>query len=434
MKKNVVLLLCLIFTACREKTVDPITPSPTPIIQETKEQAKLNSIITPLKQSALDLTDDELKVLDELKSASIIGLGEATHGTKEFFDMKHRLFKYFVEHFNHKYFAFEMDYAESLIFDEYVQTGKGDIVQLMKDKMYFWTWNTVEVKNLLEWMKNYNQGKAEANRVHIFGIDCQTFKYNVPELVKRMRLIDLSIGNNVDLLLKPLLDITGEYKGGYGNNVVEVASLVSTNKDLIVSKSSLKEYQVLEHLANVVVQTEDYLKMYYTNSSYISGNVRDKYMADNVDWLKNQTPNPMSVWAHNLHVANEGNNMGKSINQTYQEKYRTIGFSFAEGSVTAVNVNQKKLAYNVFDSDVKEKYINQLFSQASSPNYIVKMADMFADESLKTYFMSKPFFQIGAGFYSPFELTNFTTLKAYNFTYLIHLNTSTHSSNYLLTP
>jgi erythromycin esterase-like protein len=142
----------------------------------------------------------------------------------------------------------------------------------------------------------------------------------------------------------------------------------------------------------------------------------------------------MSVWAHNLHIANEGNNMGKNINQTYQEKYRTVGFSFAEGSVSAVNMSKGKLAYNVFDTDVKEKYINQLFSQASSPNYIVKMEGMFADESLRTYFMSKPFFQIGAAFYSPFETNNFTTLKAYNFTYIIHINTSTHSDSYLLTP
>ena len=212
MKKNVVLLLCLIFTACREKTVDPITPSPTPIVQVTNEQAKLNSLIMPLKKSALDLSDEELKVLDELKSASIIGLGEATHGTKEFFEMKHRLFKYFVENFNHKYFAFEMDYAESLIFDEYVQTGKGDIVQLMKDKMYFWTWNTVEVKNLLEWMKNYNQGKAEADRV-FWLLPSHRLK---PDQVRAVKFVAQDFGDTV--IPRPEKDISADgvhptYKG-----------------------------------------------------------------------------------------------------------------------------------------------------------------------------------------------------------------------------
>ena len=66
----------------------------------------------------------------------------------------------------------------------------------MKTKMFFWTWNTVEVKNLLEWMKSYNQGKAAADNIHIYGIDCQTFIYNVPELIKRVNKLMPQLATN----------------------------------------------------------------------------------------------------------------------------------------------------------------------------------------------------------------------------------------------
>lgn len=427
MKKLLFLLATILFTNCRkEPEVSPATPSTTIVVNE---RTALNSLLTPLKKQPLDLEDQDLKIFDNLKNVPIIGLGEATHGTKEFFEMKHRLFKYFVENFNHRIFAFEMDYGESLIFDEYVQTGKGDLVQLMKDKMYFWTWNTVEVKNLLEWMKNYNQTKSPSERVHIYGIDCQTFKYNVPELLKRINLVTPSLNNNLTNLIGKLSTVSSGYKGEFHDNVVEAKQLILKNKNLIISKSSLQEYSIIEHLADIILQT-DVSETDFASNSYSS--LRDEYMADNVVWLSEQSAFPLSIWAHNrhVHVANEKNYMGTALSQKYQEKYQTVGFSFANGTVTARNLTDGKLMYNKFPESVSTDYINQLFSQASSPNFVVKMKDVFSNDLLNAYFSKRPFYQIGSGFSDQFKASNFTTLKAYNFTYLVHINTSTHSDCY----
>ena len=87
----------------------------------------------------------------------MLGLGEATHGTSEFFNMKDRIFRYFVEEHGFRAFGFEMDFGESLIFEEYVQGGEGDIEELMVKKMIFWIWRAEEVKQLLILMREYNQ-------------------------------------------------------------------------------------------------------------------------------------------------------------------------------------------------------------------------------------------------------------------------------------
>lgn len=424
MKKLFVFLFVLLFTGCqKEPQVSPISP----------ENALLNTLLKPLTKAPLDVPDQDLKIFNDLKSAKIIGLGEATHGTKEFFEMKHRLFKYFVENFNHRIFAFEMDYGESLIFDDYVQTGKGDLVKLMKDKMYFWTWSTVEVKNLLEWMKNYNLNKPEPDRVHIYGMDCQTFIYNVPELLKRVNSINPSIGDNLSKLLMSLPSTEGNYKGGFSDNILNAQALINDNKSLLIAKSSEKEYNIIEHLMTLISQTDAVL----TNAG---GNRRDTYMAANVQWLNDQTTYPLSVWAHNGHIVDEGSItgnyiMGSLLTQKYQDKYKKIGFSFADGTATARNFdNNRKLMYNTFPESVRTDYVNQLFFQANTPNFVVKMSDMFANDLLKNYFQKRNFYQIGSGFSTGYAYSNFTTLKAYNFDYLIHINTSTHSDNYWINP
>lgn len=57
---------------------------------------ELNNKITPLVGSSPNLSDDDLNNFADFGEAKIVELGEATHGTKEFFQLKHRLFKYLV--------------------------------------------------------------------------------------------------------------------------------------------------------------------------------------------------------------------------------------------------------------------------------------------------------------------------------------------------
>lgn len=117
--------------------------------------------LDPLDADPHSWVDEDLRWLDPLADKNVVGLGEATHGTAEFFDAKHRIFRYLVENHGYKVFAFEADFGESIYLNEAVQQGNAaGIESLMKSKMHFWTWKTREVKELLEWMCTYNQGKA----------------------------------------------------------------------------------------------------------------------------------------------------------------------------------------------------------------------------------------------------------------------------------
>jgi len=70
---------------------------------------------------------DDLTALSELVGdAQVVALGEATHGTAEFFRMKHRIFRYLVEVEGFRVFMIEANMPESLAVNEYILTGEGD--------------------------------------------------------------------------------------------------------------------------------------------------------------------------------------------------------------------------------------------------------------------------------------------------------------------
>jgi len=129
--KNLILLalstLLIIFVSCKKNEIsDPVE--------------SLNSILeielNPLAANPLEWTDDELRFLDKFSSKKIVGLGEATHGTAEFFDAKHRIFRYLVENHGYKVFAFEADFGESVFLNAAIQNGNCDqIKEIMTSKM-----------------------------------------------------------------------------------------------------------------------------------------------------------------------------------------------------------------------------------------------------------------------------------------------------------
>ncbi|MFN0131814.1 MAG: erythromycin esterase family protein [Phycisphaerales bacterium] len=115
--------------------------------------------------------DDLARLKDVVGDARIVSLGEATHGTREAFQMKHRMLEYLCTNMGFSIFSIEASMPESFRLNEYVLDGKGDPATLIGG-MYFWTWNTEEVLAMVKWMREFNlSGKG---RVQFTGFDMQT--------------------------------------------------------------------------------------------------------------------------------------------------------------------------------------------------------------------------------------------------------------------
>lgn len=114
----------------------------------------------------------DLQPLDKVVGdARIVELGEATHGTREFFQLKHRMIEFLASQKGFTIFSIEANMPEAYRLNDFVLNGTGDPKQLLKG-MYFWTWNTEEVLDMILWMREYN--KSGKGRIEFTGFDMQT--------------------------------------------------------------------------------------------------------------------------------------------------------------------------------------------------------------------------------------------------------------------
>lgn len=105
-----------------------------------------------------------------LGGVRVVGLGEATHGSREFFTLKHRLVEYLVTEQAFTVFALEADQDGCRALDTYVTTGAGDAAAGLRDLGY-WTWHTQEVLALLGWLRVYNTTAPAGRAVRVVGVD-----------------------------------------------------------------------------------------------------------------------------------------------------------------------------------------------------------------------------------------------------------------------
>jgi len=384
--KPVVGIICiflqlLTFFSCSIKEDNGLTELQKQLVQE------LNQWLIPLGPSPLNLTDNELLFLDLLKDSKVVALGEATHGTREFFQMKHRVFQYLVEYCQHKAFGFEADFGESIYLNNYVTRGEGNLRELMMDKMHFWTWRTEEVKQLLEWMKNYNTGKNEEEKIHYYGFDCQFTTYQ-PELIQEYLLGTFpELWDTASAVMEQVKNLSSEdyqtmTEATYNDIKTQLESFANqiiANKNLLISNSSSGEYEITRQLLNTFIQA---FVVRYQGENDSSTNWRDFFMAENALWIADffGQDTKITLWAHNAHIARDSSfgfsgSMGYHINETLNDRYQPLGFAFSQGSFTAVGRDQygnyTGLDTHEITKEPRSDSINFLFLPCVIPKFCV---------------------------------------------------------------
>jgi len=137
--------------------------------------------------------EDLAPFADMVGDARVVGLGEGTHGTREFFQMKHRLLEFLAKKKGFTIFAIEASTPEAYRLNDYVMGGEGDPRELIRG-MYFWTWSTEEMLSMVEWMREFNV--SGEGRLQYTGFDMQT-----PDVAKTVVLDFLQ---RVDAALEPV--------------------------------------------------------------------------------------------------------------------------------------------------------------------------------------------------------------------------------------
>ncbi|MDO7851208.1 erythromycin esterase family protein [Hymenobacter convexus] len=327
----------------------PLPPAPAPTSAET---AWLRKAATPLAPAApeADLTD--LRPLGELVgSTQVVGLGEVTHGSRDIFRMKRRIFRFLVEQKGFTGLALEAPQPACAALNAYIQTGEGDPAGLLRA---LGVWNTQEVLDLVRWMRAYRQQRG--TKLFLAGIDMQAPELALAQLRQTARATDEFVqprlealaaavaqmsrpgGEEFDLrrhpdqptdpLLQTVRRLVGELRAG-----------LDTRAKLAPTVSDARQLATQLHCLRLLEQGATFRRLPLD----LAGPYRDACLAENVTWLRQDgaagSATKLVVWAHNGHVATAGEPrqapMGQWLRQGFGKGYFALGFAFGQGSYAA---------------------------------------------------------------------------------------------------
>ncbi len=402
-------------------TILPESSEP-PDQELVSESAVAPEIITWLQEHAIPFDtaepgssyDDLMPLKDVIGNARIVALGEATHGTSEFFTMKHRMVEFLVEEMGFNVVAIEAGWSESRSIDHYIRTGQGNPAELLAG-LHFWTWNTQEILDMVVWMQKHNENPGTAPQLSFFGYDIQYPSTAMDEVVAYVQRVDPAAVEYVDSLYEPFHEQIDEYTNRYNyqdqpqsikdccrKNVQEVFDFLKSNQGVYEAASSPEEFATALQTARVCVQAEDF---------YAGEGERDQYMAENIMWsLDRMGPDgKMVIWAHNAHVGVdtlvEGTTSEESMGFYLREKYGNelviFGFTFCNGSLHALTVNESGQYGSMAVHKVEpppEESCEYYFHSAGIPLFFLDLRDITPGPATDWLFQPLLYRYVGSGY------------------------------------
>lgn len=324
-------------------SVVSVLAPPMAFAEPTAEQiAWLKKNVIPFNSAQpSDKWEDLMPLKGLIGNARVVSLGEATHGTREFFQMKHRITQFLANEMGFTIFAIEANMPEAHKINDFVLRGEGDPKELIAG-MYFWTWNTQELLDLILWMREFN--KSGKRRIEFTGFDMQT-----PNVAAQIALDFLkSVDPDYYATAKPIFDdavkTNPQARIPHAPAIAEVLPRFSREFQHIESSRDKYLKSKPAHEVDWAIQNARIVQQCMQSTANAVS--RDESMALNVKWiLDHAAPNAKIIlWAHNGHVAKMPWWMGKHLERFYEKEMVVIGFTANEGQFTAWDPKNNRLS------------------------------------------------------------------------------------------
>ncbi|MFJ7260544.1 erythromycin esterase family protein [Streptomyces globosus] len=293
------------------------------------------------------LTDDLRALGSMVGDATVVGVGEATHGSHEFFAMKERVFRHLVEERGFTTFALEMSWSAGLRIDEFLQGGPGDARTVAATALRGSPWEREEFVSLIAWMRDHNRRNPQ-RPVHFMGDDLggpglggDIFD-RVLSSVRATRPESLPELTELYAALRPLDDIFAHLRRPLAERRHD-AALAQRALDLVAAHEGAggEAYGWTVQHARNIAQTFAFATFDLADPGSVTAaeRLRDQAMADNVLWWQRRTGHRMLLSAHNGHVGYLSTDpsmyprtQGAVLRECLGRAYAAVGFSFAGGA------------------------------------------------------------------------------------------------------
>ena len=339
--------------------------------------------------AALSSTDpdapvSELEPLrDVVGDATVVGLGESTHGSHEQFEVKHRMIRFLVEELGFRTVGFEADFASGAVIDRYVVSGEGDPQEVVNElSSPFWA--TEEILDLVEWMRAYNESNAD-DPVRFFGTDLlQLRQLSFDEVTAYVNEVAPDQAGELAGYLDPVR-LRGEsyeqFEWYFGVSEREQAELISSAqaaRDLVAGLPATADPMVRAYAEQHTRAIVGWYENFAAGDDFRAG--REVFIADSIEWWQQLTGQSVAYWAANVHTSAAGTSSyeapeegqsgtfaGGHLEQRLGDGYVSIGTWFGEGAISSDYTAPAAQAIGAPATGLLEATL----TEASSPLYVV---------------------------------------------------------------
>ena len=297
--------------------------------------------------------------------AKVVLIGEASHGTRDFYAMRAALTEQLIAAHGFRAVALEADWPDTFRAHRYAtgQSDDTDANEALSDFRRFpsWMWRNETMRDFVAWLADFNRSRPAHDRAGLFGLDLYSLHASIEAVLAYLDGVDKAAAARARARYG-CFEHFGDGPQGYGLAVTQgadscedeaVAQLVDLRRQALrlpLAAGSAPDEALFsaEQNARLVMNAERYYRAMYRGRES-TWNLRDAHMADTLEALRDRMPGAAEgivVWAHNSHLgdarATEMGSRGElNVGQLVRERHGldafSIGFSTFDGTVTATS-------------------------------------------------------------------------------------------------
>jgi len=311
---------------------------------------------------------DYRPLLDLVGDAELVLLGEASHGTHDFYFERAEVTRRLIVEKGFNAVAVEADWPDAYRVNRYVR-GEGEDADANAalsgfERFPTWMWRNTVVLEFVEWLREYNSSRSEANGTGFYGLDLYSLFNSMAAVVRYLDEVDPDAAQRARYRYS-CFEHFGEDSQAYGYTasfdlsrscedeaVNQLMELQKRGMNYLRSRDgeSVDDFFDAEQNARLVKNAEEYYRSMFRGRQS-SWNLRDTHMTETIEAIRSYLARrgrapKIVLWAHNSHLGDaratemghRGElNVGQLIRQRHARSAALIGFTTYTGTVTAAH-------------------------------------------------------------------------------------------------
>ncbi len=340
-------------------------------------------------------TADLAPLLDRIGDANIVLIGEASHGTSEFYRMRSRITRELITKKNFNFVAIEGDWPDAARIDHFVRhfdTLPSEWTAFARFPT--WMWRNNEVREFVDWLRIHNTEEHPDRRIAFYGLDLYSLYSSVRSILKYLDDVDPATAEiarsrygcltpwQADPATYGKAALTGTYRSCEPDVVRMLRELSGKQHDY--ARHDGERFLDAVQNARLVANAERYYRVMYYGSRE-SWNLRDSYMFETLKNLRDfhRPDNKAVVWAHNSHIGNAAAtemsnrgeyNIGQLCREEYGDNVYSIGFGTDSGTVAAASNWDASMEIKTVRPALAGSY-EKLFHETGLPGFMLGLAE-----------------------------------------------------------